>query len=119
MEPLVARPQQYFIATPPARSPEPVKDAVADTELPASKTVEQNQTVGRQEQTEIPRERQEKVKREGSRDPDTNTMVFKTINSETGEVLKQIPEEATLRLRKALAEVVAPETPGVNVDQAL
>jgi flagellar protein FlaG len=41
--------------------------------------------------------------REIERDPTTKTIVFKTIEKDSGEVVQQVPEETMLRMRRMVA----------------
>ncbi len=40
-----------------------------------------------------------------SKDKDTNEIVIKIINSETNEVIRQIPPEELMRLKKRMEEI--------------
>lgn len=88
----------------------------AGTELPASQTVqpvaagERARADSGRRTAEMPRE----VKRETTRDETTESIVFRATDEATGEVIRQIPEEAMLRLRQALAEGQSAATPSFS-----
>jgi flagellar protein FlaG len=54
----------------------------------------------------------EVVERNITVDPRTRELVFQTISKETGEVVRQIPDEAMLRLRAYVREMRAAEEKG-------
>ena len=52
------------------------------------------------------------VERNITVDPRTRELVFQTVSKETGEVVRQIPDEAILRLRAYIREMVEAEEHG-------
>ena len=48
-------------------------------------------------------------------DPRTRELVFQTISKETGEVVRQVPDEALLRLRAYVRDMVEAEEHGRDV----
>jgi uncharacterized FlaG/YvyC family protein len=54
----------------------------------------------------------EAVERNITVDPRTRELVFQTISKETGEVVRQIPDEAVLRLRAYVRDLVEAEEHG-------
>jgi flagellar protein FlaG len=54
----------------------------------------------------------EVVERNITVDPRTRELVFQTISKETGEVVRQIPDEAILRLRAYVRDLVEAEDHG-------
>jgi flagellar protein FlaG len=54
----------------------------------------------------------EVVERNITVDPRTRELVFQTVSKETGEVVRQIPDEAILRLRAYVREMVEAEEHG-------
>ena len=54
----------------------------------------------------------EAVERNITVDPRTRELVFQTISKETGEVVRQIPDEAVLRLRAYVRDLVEAEEQG-------
>jgi uncharacterized FlaG/YvyC family protein len=54
----------------------------------------------------------EVVERNITVDPRTRELVFQTISKETGEVVRQVPDEAMLRLRAYVREMQEAEEKG-------
>ncbi|MEI2383864.1 flagellar protein FlaG [Breoghania sp. JC706] len=87
--------------------------AANETELPAEQAVT---AVEESDTSAKPREERERrdelpLKRENLLDDETNTLIFRATDPDTGEVVRQIPEEALLRLRQALASQAAANAP--------
>lgn len=83
--------------------PEPVK-----TDLPEEKAVSSAKEAEPQRETsngadrpveDAPRQLERKL----YRDADTNSLVFRAINPENGDVVVQIPDDSVLRMRRLLA----------------
>lgn len=60
-----------------------------------------------------------KIRREEYRDTITDSLVFRAVDTQTGEVVRQIPEEALLRLRRAFAETTHKNMTGLDVNRSL
>jgi uncharacterized FlaG/YvyC family protein len=58
----------------------------------------------------------EDVRKQTTKDQDTNAIVYRETNTRTGEVVQQIPEEAILRLRAYIAAAQAKPKPDGAVD---
>ncbi|MBO6508740.1 MAG: hypothetical protein JJ866_15200 [Roseibium sp.] len=104
----LARPPSptYTAITPATRAPER-NEAAAATELPAEATVrpsveaENGQGAsGRsnQEQSQFA-DNSQKLDRRNVMDPQSDTMVYIATNTDTGEVVRQVPSETLLKLR--------------------
>jgi flagellar protein FlaG len=59
------------------------------------------------------------IKREEYRDTVTDSLVFRAIDVDTGDVVRQIPEEALLRLRRAFAETTHKDMTGLGFSRSL
>lgn len=59
------------------------------------------------------------IRREEFRDEATNSLVYQAIDTRTGEVVRQIPDESLLRLRRALAETTHVNLTGIGFDKKL
>jgi hypothetical protein len=99
--------------TPPAPAPAPQPQAATDTFGPATK-VEIGADASR------PPSGQSRLENVISIDDATRSVVFKSLNSATGDVVFQIPDESKLRLRAYLEEVAqhqaATATAGTHPD---
>lgn len=60
-----------------------------------------------------------RIKREEYRDKITDSLVYRAIDTETGEVVRQIPEESLLRLRRAFALTTHQDMTGLGVNRSL
>jgi flagellar protein FlaG len=125
METGAVRPNLY---QPPVtvRSTEPeAVQAAATTEVAPEKAVQPtNDSEGTRAAAEngptgSPSSASSKIKREEYRDVITDSLVFRAIDTQTGEVVRQIPEEALLRLRRAFAETTHKEMTGLGVNRSL
>lgn len=99
-----------------------MRNAVASgTEIPAEQAVTPVEKTDRSAQLRDERERpvEKPPKRENYRDEETDTLVFRTSDPITGEVIRQIPEEAMLRLRQALASTEPSDHPEPSIDRSL
>lgn len=114
---------QYTVITPVGRGFDTTTRPNSTTELPAEKTVTPSAEVvatrGTADKGKSGRGDAPTVKREEYHDADTDTLVFRAIDTETGEVLRQVPAEAMLRLRRAFAEALEGKYPGVGLDRKL
>jgi uncharacterized FlaG/YvyC family protein len=104
----VTRPTQQPAPVVARTDPQPVRQAVT-TQLPPEKTVTAS-TPPQAASVEISRAARamqeseaEGVRKQTTRDQDTNALVYRETNTRTGEVVQQIPEEAILRLRAYIA----------------
>lgn len=112
------------------RAPEQTP-ATTQTDIPAPQAVSPPRESARQPSLSSDRDREEsrdrsrteveserKLKRESIRDDVTDTLVFRQVDESSGEVIRQIPEESILRLRRALAEnqqsTAQPQTIGLD-----
>jgi flagellar protein FlaG len=92
--------------------PPPVREAVT-TELSADRTVTAAAPT-EAASVEISRAAKamqenssEDVRKQTTKDADTNALVYRETNTRTGQVVQQIPEEAILRLRAYIAAAQA------------
>jgi hypothetical protein len=100
--------------------PPPVREAVA-TDLSPAKTVTATAPT-QAASVEISRAARamqdnstDEVRKQTTRDQETNALVFRTTDTRTGEVVQQIPDEAILRLRAYIAAAQAKQKPdGTN-----
>ncbi|MAA98254.1 MAG: hypothetical protein CMN87_06970 [Stappia sp.] len=60
-----------------------------------------------------------RIKREEYRDTITDSLVYRAIDTQTGEVVRQIPEESLLRLRRAFALTTHQDMTGLDVNRSL
>lgn len=110
------RPLPIQISAPAPRAPE-APAPVAKTDLPEAAAVTPTREVQRQDATAPDQSREEsrdkvreeatserQLKRENIRDSVTDTLIFREIDEASGEVIRQLPEESILRLRRALAD---------------
>jgi len=115
----LARPPSptYTAITPATRAPEH-KEPSARTELPSEETVtpstETNSSKRSADNEREARSRQEQsapaVERRNVIDPDSESMVYVATNTETGQVVRQIPSETLLRLRAYAKTVETQQT---------
>jgi uncharacterized FlaG/YvyC family protein len=101
------------------------------TELPKEETVREAQQAeavrvdvqGKDAREQMARERllRDFIKNRAFLDPRTREVVFQSVNSRTGEVIRQFPDDITLRIRdyvsfmaEARAKVAAPSDRRVN-----
>ena len=103
----IARPPSptYTAITPVTRAPEK-NEPSAKTELPARETVtpsegtEQGRRAADNEQaSRVAQRTTPQVERQNVLDPESNSLVYVATNTDTGQVLRQIPSETLLRLR--------------------
>lgn len=100
----------YTAITPVARAPERIEPA-AKTELPASATVnpasdtDQSRKSPENTRSELPFS-QAQLDRQNILDPESESYIYVATNSDTGEVIRQVPSE-TLRRLRAYAKVMA------------
>ncbi|MEP3046009.1 MAG: flagellar protein FlaG [Roseibium sp.] len=108
----------YTAITPVTRAPERNKPA-SETDLPSEETVQpsseaykgqQSATYGKEHQP-LSEQFKTPVERRNVVDPDSNSLVFVATNTETGEVVRQIPSETLLRLRAYAETIAAQEGP--------
>ncbi|WP_321339388.1 flagellar protein FlaG [Breoghania sp.] len=90
-----------------------------ETELPPEQVVTPvtESEAGGRSRTDNERTNDQPIKRENFFDQETDTLIYRALDPESGDVIRQIPEEAMLRLRQALAEQAAPHVAaaGVNI----
>ena len=93
----------------PAVRPQEKNSSPTKTELPAEKAVrpadKTSQTRPMSENAQRPDEgdKTEKLEQKHYRDAITQDVVYRTINPDNGEVVRQIPDESLLRLRRYFA----------------
>ena len=109
----LARPPSptYTAITPVTRAPEknvpatktdlPAKETVA----PSSETQDGRRPADNEQSRQIAQRATPQIERRNVIDPDSESMVYVATNTDTGQVLRQIPSETLLRLR-AYAETV-------------
>jgi len=88
--------------------PEATQQAVP-TELPAAKTVSASDSV--QASRNDPIAVRERLSRQADFDRDAAEMVFKVIDSETDDVIRQVPNESQLRSRAYFRALDSSNTP--------
>ncbi len=106
MESALVRPPMpsYTAITPATRAPERIEPATK-TDLTASKTVnpsadaDQGRRAAENERFREPREETTRVERRNVRDPESESLIFIAMDSDTGEVVQQVPSETLRRLR--------------------
>jgi len=115
-------------ASPAVRSPNPVAEPATRTEIAPEKAVQPSQESvfarpaaenGAENGSETRSVSSSSIKREEYRDTITDSLVFRAIDTETGEVVRQIPEESLLRLRRAFAETTHQDMTGLGVNRSL
>ncbi|MBA5779311.1 flagellar protein FlaG [Stappia sp. F7233] len=57
------------------------------------------------------------IRREEFQDEESGSLVYRAIDTNTGEVVRQIPDESLLRLRRALAETTHVNLTGIGFDR--
>jgi uncharacterized FlaG/YvyC family protein len=115
----LARPPSptYTAITPATRAPEQ-KEPSVKTELPSEETVSPSVETERGKRSadydREPRSQKEQlvpaVERRNVIDPDSESMVYVATNTETGQVVRQIPSETLLRLRAYAKTVETQQT---------
>lgn len=87
-----------------------------DTVLPPSQSVQPLEKTDTLQSTHDRRadEQSREIKRQVTRDEETASFVFRAMDEASGEILRQIPEEAILRLRQALQDVEPSPTPQLS-----
>ncbi|WP_306029838.1 flagellar protein FlaG [Stappia sp. MMSF_3263] len=110
-------------ASPPAtvRPSEPTDPAPVPTDVPPEKAV---QPATESAATRRPADNgfnsaEANIKREEYRDKVTDSLVFRAVDINTGEVVRQIPEESLLRLRRAFAETTHKDMTGLGFSRSL
>ncbi|MHC5652864.1 flagellar protein FlaG [Stappia sp.] len=118
-----------FVQPPTAKPAEPENAPAIVTEIAPEKAVmpandaqslrprNENGSTSEQERPQ-PVEKSD-IKRVEYRDKITDSLVFRAIDTQTGEVVRQIPEEALLRLRRAFAATTHQEMTGLDVNRKL
>jgi len=124
METGLARPPlpSYTAISPVERAPQRTEPS-ARTELPEGRAVSPSeQTEATRRPADDPSRNQSRleeprVERRNFVDLDSNTLIFQATDSETGEVIRQIPSE-TLRRLRAYAETIANQEANANQQSA-
>ncbi|WP_319775674.1 flagellar protein FlaG [Breoghania sp.] len=114
------KPVSAFSQTATAQAQNALRAPTAnETELPPEQVVTPvtESEAGARSRTEKERTNAQQLKRETFFDQETDTLIYRALDPESGEVVRQIPEEAMLRLRQALADQATPHVPadGVNL----
>lgn len=108
----------YTAITPATRAPDRNEPA-AKTELPPANTVnpsanvETGGTAAQDNRAAHSSTPSAQVERRNVRDPESESLIFIATNSDTGEVVRQVPSE-TLRRLRAYAKTMSDQTTGVN-----
>ncbi|MBD8890424.1 hypothetical protein [Roseibium litorale] len=103
----------YTAITPAARAPERIEPA-AKTDLPASRAVTpandttESRRSAESERSELPFA-QAKLDKQNVLDPESESYIYIATNSDTGEVVRQVPSE-TLRRLRAYAKVLSEQS---------
>ncbi|WP_153768405.1 hypothetical protein [Labrenzia sp. CE80] len=113
MESALVRPPlpSYTAITPETRAPERVQPA-AKTELPAGSTVNpsdeasQGRRASDNQRTQEPLAQNQQIDRRNFRDPESDSLIYIATDSDTGEVVQQVPSE-TLRRLRAYAKTIS------------
>ncbi|MEP4767410.1 MAG: flagellar protein FlaG [Roseibium sp.] len=108
----------YTAITPVTRASERNQPA-ALTDLPEDKTVQpsneaykgQQAAANKKDQRLLSEHPAPAVERRNIVDPESDSLVFVATNTETGEVVRQIPSETLLRLRAYAETIAASEGP--------
>jgi len=120
METGLARPPlpSYTAISPVERAPQRTEPS-ARTELsegravnPSEETETARRTAENASESET-RQAESRIERRNFVDLDSNTLIFQATDSETGEVIRQIPSE-TLRRLRAYAETIANQETNAN-----
>lgn len=124
MEPGAVRTPGYSVITPAMRSVEPVNAPSVATDIPPEQAVTPSRASealrpSAENDRETASSPQGPVKREEYRDEITDSLVFRAIDTETGEILRQIPDESLLRLRRAFAETTHKDMTGLGLNRSL
>ncbi|SDU24484.1 flagellar protein FlaG [Stappia sp. ES.058] len=114
----------YQTALAPVRGRETVTPPSAPTDVPPEKAVQPaEESAASRPEAENPSAPRpgpsQDVKREEYRDTITDSLVFRAIDTTTGEVIRQIPDESLLRLRRAFAETTHKDMTGLGVNRSL
>ncbi|WP_209015126.1 hypothetical protein [Roseibium limicola] len=118
MDTALVRPQvpTYSAITPETRAPERVTPA-ANTDLPVEKTVSptdqgnESRRASDNPRTQEPLSGRLNIERQNFIDPESESLIYQAKNSDTGEVVQQIPSESLRRVRaytRSIAEQAAP-----------
>jgi uncharacterized FlaG/YvyC family protein len=101
----------YTAITPATRAPERNEPA-AKTELPPQSTVtpstesDQGRRLADNERSQEPLAQSQQIDRKNVRDPESQSLIYIATNSDTGEVVRQVPSE-TLRRLRAYAKTIS------------
>ncbi|WP_417670886.1 hypothetical protein [Roseibium sp.] len=113
METALARPPlpSYTAITPATRAPERVEPA-SKTELTPAQTVnpsvdaDDSRRLADNSRSQEPTTQSTQVERKNIRDPESDSLIFIATDSDTGEVVRQVPSE-TLRRLRAYAKTIS------------
>ncbi|MBS8260199.1 hypothetical protein DYI23_08220 [Roseibium polysiphoniae] len=113
MESALVRPPlpSYTAITPEARAPERIEPA-AKTELSAGSTVnpsaeaDQGRRTADNQRSQEPLAQNQQIDRRNFRDPESDSLIYIATDSDTGEVVQQVPSE-TLRRLRAYAKTIS------------
>ncbi len=91
---------------PTVRTAVPTQGSPANTVTATAETSSTSVEISRAARTlqALSRSDASALRRETTRDEDSEALVYRVTDQKTGEVVQQIPEEAVLRLRAAIAE---------------
>ncbi|MEJ8474844.1 hypothetical protein [Roseibium algae] len=101
----------YTAITPATRAPERIEPA-AKTELPARSTVspsaeaDDSRRASDNQRSNEPTAPGQTLERKNIRDPESKTLIYVATDSDTGEVVHQVPSE-TLRRIRAYAKTIS------------
>ena len=110
----ISRPTPVPALNAPQRTDTLAAAGAVRTELPVESAVQQVNEVeavrfepsdGARERAALDRALRETIARRIDIDPKTREVVHQTVNRETGEVLRQVPDEALMRLRAYAREM--------------
>ncbi len=110
----ITRPTPTPALNAPQRTDSLAAAGAVRTELPAEAAVQQvneaeavrfEPSDGARERAAVERALQDVIKRRIEIEPKTREVVYQKVNEETGEVVRQVPDEALMRLRAYAREM--------------
>jgi hypothetical protein len=110
----ITRPTAIPALTAPQRADSLATAGAVRTELPAEAAVQQvgpaeplrfEPSDGARERAALDEALRETIRRRIDIDPKTREVVYQTVDEETGEVVRQVPDEALMRLRAYAREM--------------
>jgi uncharacterized FlaG/YvyC family protein len=121
----ITRPSPIPALNAPQRTDTLAAAGAVRTELPPEAAVQQvneaepvrfEPTDGARERAAVERALQDVIKRRIEIEPKTREVVYQSVNQETGEVVRQVPDQALLRLRAYAREMREAQERGAEGD---